>query len=111
VIIRMGAGLIIKSCSRLMDNSCKLEEGKIKEVLLRHKSQFLNFHELKTRGNGNIVFCELHLTVDGSLSVEKAHELTDHLEEELRNELPNANLAIHVEPKEKAHKQKRSKKD
>jgi cation diffusion facilitator family transporter len=99
LIARMGLGLIIKSSSRLMDNSCKEEEAKIREVLLRHKFRFIDFHDLKTRRNGNLVFCELHLSVDGSLSVNDAHELTDHLENELRTELPNANLTIHVEPK------------
>ena len=99
LIIRMGAGLVIKSSSRLMDNSCKVEEAKIQEVLFRHKYQFIDFHELKTRHNGNLVFCELHLLVGGSLSVAQAHDLTDHLENELKEELPNANLTIHIESK------------
>ena len=99
LIIRMGAGLVIKSSARLMDSSYKADEAKIQEILLRHKYQFIDFHELKTRRNGNLVFCELHLSVDGSLSVNDAHDLTDHLENELKQELPNANLTIHVEPK------------
>ncbi len=81
-----------------MDSSCKDEAAKIREVLLRHKFRFIDFHDMKTRRNGNQVFAELHLSVDGSLSVSEAHELTDHLEEELKAELPNANLTIHVEP-------------
>jgi cation diffusion facilitator family transporter len=99
LIIRMGVGLVIKSSSRLMDNSCKEEKAKIREVMLRHSYQFIDFHELKTRRNGNLVFCELHLSVDGSLSVAEAHDLTDHLESELKEELPNANLTIHIEPR------------
>jgi cation diffusion facilitator family transporter len=99
LIARMGLGLVRKSCGRLMDNSCKEEEAKIREVLLRHKFRFIDFHDMKTRRNGNLVFCELHLSVDGSLSVNEAHELTDHLENELKTELPNASLTIHVEPK------------
>ncbi len=102
LIAKMGLGLIIKSSSRLMDNSCKDEESKIREVLLRHKYRFIDFHDMKTRRNGSLVFCELHLSVDGSLSVEEAHDLTDHLENELKEELPNANMTIHVEPKKSA---------
>ncbi len=96
---RMGFGLVFKSCQHLMDDSCKEEERKIREVLLRHKFRFIDFHDMKTRRNGNQVFAELHLSVDGSLSVNEAHALTDHLEDELKGELPNANLTIHVEPK------------
>jgi len=99
LIARMGLSLVFKSGGRLMDNSCKTEEAKIREVLLRHSYRFIDFHDMKTRRNGNLIFCELHLSVDGSLSVNEAHELTDHLEDELKSELPNANLTIHVEPK------------
>jgi divalent metal cation (Fe/Co/Zn/Cd) transporter len=47
----------------------------------------------------NQVFCEPPLSVDESLSVKEAHDLTDHLENVLRDELPNANLTIRIEPK------------
>jgi len=99
LIAKMGIGLILKSSQPLMDTSCEEEEKKIREVLNRHKFRFIDFHDLKTRRNGNQVFCELHLSVDESLSVKEAHDLTDHLEKELRDELPNVNLTIHIEPK------------
>ena len=95
----MGFRLVYKSCQSLMDNACKAEEAKIREVLNRHKFRFIDFHDMKTRRNGSLVFAELHLSVDGSLSVNEAHDLTDHLEDELKGELPNASLTIHVEPK------------
>ena len=101
LVLRMGAGLVLKSSNRLMDQSCKEEEAKIIEVLGRHAFQFIDFHNLKTRRHGNQVFAELHLSVDGSLSVKEAHDLTDHLEQELKVEQPNVNLTIHVEPPQK----------
>jgi cation diffusion facilitator family transporter len=100
LVIRMGAKLVLKSSNRLMDQSCIDEEKKIKEILGRHAFQFIGFHDLKTRRHGNQVFAELHLSVDGSLSVKEAHDLTDQLEEELKKEQPNVNLTIHVEPPE-----------
>jgi len=101
LIVRMGMGLVLKSSNRLMDQSCIAEEEKIMEVLDRHSFQFIDFHDLKTRRHGNQVFAELHLSVDGSLSVKEAHDLTDQLEEELKEEQPNVNLTIHVEPPER----------
>ncbi|MCJ7613433.1 cation diffusion facilitator family transporter [Candidatus Bathyarchaeota archaeon] len=101
LIVRMGLGLILKSSNRLMDQSCVEEENKIMEVLGRHTFQFIDFHNLKTRRYGNQVFAELHLSVDGSLSVKEAHDLTDHLEEEMKEEQPNVNLTIHIEPPKK----------
>lgn len=99
LIARMGIGLVIKSSHHLMDRSCKEEEKKMREILLRHRFHFIDFHDLKTRRHGNQVFADLHLSVDGSLSVKDAHDLTNHLEEELKEELPNMTLTIHIEPK------------
>jgi cation diffusion facilitator family transporter len=99
LIARMGIGLVMKSSEHLMDRSAREEEDKIREVLSRHKVQFIDFHDVKTRRHGNQVFAELHLSVDGFLSVKEAHDLTDHLEEELKQELPTVNLTIHVEPR------------
>ncbi|MCJ7631247.1 cation diffusion facilitator family transporter, partial [Candidatus Bathyarchaeota archaeon] len=98
LISRIGIGLILKSSYGLMDQSCKEEEEKIKKVFFLHKSSFTNFHDVKTRRHGNQILAELHLSIDGSLSVEEAHELADHLEEELKDELPNITLTIHIEP-------------
>ena len=100
LIVKMGTGLVVKSSNRLMDQSCKKEEEKIMEVLGKHSYHFIDFHDLKTRRHGNQVFAELHLSVDGSLSVKEAHDLTEHLEEELKEEQPNVNLTIHIEPPE-----------
>jgi len=101
LIARMGIGLVLKSSSHLMDESYSIGEDKIREVLLRHKSQFIDFHKLRTRMHGGIVFADMHLTVDGALSVEDAHRLTDHLQEDLQKELPKLHVTIHVEPKQK----------
>jgi len=99
LIARMGIGLILKSSHHLMDRSCKEEEEKMKEILARHRFRFIDFHNVRTRRHGNQIFAELHLSVDGSLSVKEAHDLTDHLEEEIKEELPSMNLIIHIEPK------------
>jgi len=99
LIARMGAALVVKSSQNLMEQSCDEEEVKIKKVFIRHSSRFLDFHDLKTRRNGNLVLAELHLVVDSTISVKDAHHLTDHLEEDLQKELPNVNVTIHIESK------------
>jgi len=101
IIVRMGGGLIVKASNRLMDQSCAKEEKMIMETLKDHQFHFMDFHDLRTRRSGNQVFAELHLSIDGSLSVKEAHDLTDHLEEELKEKLPTINITIHVEPPQK----------
>jgi cation diffusion facilitator family transporter len=100
LIVRMGVRLVLKSSRGLMDDHSPEVEAMIMRLLDSHRPQFVDYHDLKTRRSGNRVFAELHLSVDGSLSVKEAHDFTDHLEEDLRRELPNVTITIHVEPPE-----------
>jgi cation diffusion facilitator family transporter len=98
LVLKMGVGLILRSGRGLMDDHVPEVEEKIRVLLERHQSQFVDFHDVKTRRSGNQVFAELHLSVDASLTVQEAHDFTDHLEEDIRNEMPDVSLTIHVEP-------------
>ena len=102
LIVRMGLKLVLKSAQGLMDDSAPKAEEKIKAILERHSSRYVDFHDLKTRRSGDQVFAELHLSVDAAMTVEEAHAFTDHLEEDLRNELSEVKITIHVEPSENA---------
>ncbi len=101
MVLRLGLGLVYKSGSGLMDESCPETEEKIRKLMERHKSQFVDYHNLKTRRSGDRVFAELHLSLDGSLSVQEAHDFTDHLEWDVENEVPGVDITIHVEPPRK----------
>ena len=98
LIMRMGAVIILKSSRILMDNHCPETEGKIEVLLDRHRSNFVDYHDIKTRRSGSQVFAELHLSIDGTMTVKEAHDFTDHLEYDLKKELPNVSVTIHIEP-------------
>jgi divalent metal cation (Fe/Co/Zn/Cd) transporter len=40
----------------------------------------------------------LHLVMRRNTSVEEAHDMCDHLEQDIKNCLPDASVVIHVEP-------------
>ena len=101
MVLRLGVGLVYKSGSGLMDESCPETEEKIRKLMDRHQSWFVDYHNLKTRRSGGRVFAELHLSVDGGVSVQDAHDFTDHLEWDVENELQNVDLIIHIEPPKK----------
>jgi cation diffusion facilitator family transporter len=98
LVFKMGTDLVLKSGSGLLDQAADDEQKKIEDLLNAHHPEFVDYHNVKTRRSGNKVFAELHLTVDPSITVQKAHDLTKHLEEDLRKELPEVSLTIHVEP-------------
>ncbi|MFH2111335.1 MAG: cation diffusion facilitator family transporter [Candidatus Bathyarchaeota archaeon] len=98
LVLRMGVSLLGKSSQGLMDHACPESEKRIMEIMNRHRSQFLDFHNLKTRRSGDRVYAELHMRVDGDLSVQEAHDLMDHLEADIRKEVPGMEITMHVEP-------------
>ncbi|MCL4459180.1 MAG: cation diffusion facilitator family transporter [Chloroflexi bacterium] len=74
------------------------EQERIAAIINDHYRRFVEFHDLRTRKAGSIHYVDLHLVVNPSLSVEQAHELCDHLEQDLEAAIPNCSVTIHVEP-------------
>ena len=96
LLIKMGIDVFRKTSQDLMDSSCEEEEKTIIAIL--EKSQgFMEYHELKTRRSGHKVFMEVHLCVDGDVSVSKAHDLTMRIEKELELAVPGIVPNIHIE--------------
>ena len=74
------------------------EEALIEATISEHMGELVGFHELRTRKAGSERYIELHVTMARDASIERAHSLCDHLEEDIRSRLPNTHVTIHVEP-------------
>ena len=87
-----------RSFGELMDARLPQEEEEaIKSCILEHE-QVADLHSLRTRRSGNQRYIDLHLRVSKNASVEEAHQLCDHLEQDIENKLKFSNVTIHVEP-------------
>jgi cation diffusion facilitator family transporter len=99
VIMKAAYDLTRRSFSDLIDHSIPLaDEQRIREIICDHASSYAGFHDLKTRRSGPEIFIEFHLVVPGTVSVLQSHDLSDHLESDLKIEFPRANITIHAEP-------------
>ena len=88
-----------KSFDGLMDTKLpKTEEDGIISCIMEHGGQLVAFHELRTRKAGSHRYIELHLVMPKNASVEEAHRMCDHLEQDIRKRLSRTNVTIHVEP-------------
>ena len=74
------------------------EEALIESTMSEHMGELVGFHELRTRKAGSERYIELHVTMARDASIERAHSLCDHLEEDIRSRLPHTHVTIHVEP-------------
>jgi ferrous-iron efflux pump FieF len=69
----------------------------IRTIVMSHP-EARGCHDLRTRSDGNCRFIELHLELDGHVTLARAHDITDDIEQRLRNGFPNAEILIHQEP-------------
>lgn len=74
------------------------EEALIESIMSEHMGELVGFHELRTRKAGSERYIELHMMMARDASVERAHSLCDHLEEDIKSRLPNIHVTIHIEP-------------
>lgn len=99
VIMKAAYDLTLKSYRDIIDYRLTDDEvSRITSIICDHQSDYVNFHGLRTRRAGPEIFIDLHLVVDKDISVEQSHDLTDHLETDLKLEFPRACVTIHVEP-------------
>ncbi len=56
------------------------------------------YHDFRSRDLGGAYFFEIHLELDGNLTLYKTHNLTDKVEEKIKNAFPNAQVIIHQDP-------------
>jgi len=82
----------------LSDEEFNDEERKKIIKIVKGFKEAKGLHELKTRSAGNKPFIQFHLELDGSLSLNKAHEISDRIAEKLMHEYPGAEIIIHQDP-------------
>ncbi len=98
-ILKVGYDTLRKSFGGLVDVRLpKAEEAEIKSCIIEHYSAVVSFHRLRTRKAGSQRYIDLHLVMPKNASVDEAHRMCDHLEQDIENRLHHASVTIHVEP-------------
>lgn len=99
IIIKSAYNVMSKSFDGLLDVKLpKTEEHEIISCIREHGTQLAGFHKLRTRKAGSHRYIDLHLVMPKDTSVKEAHRMCDHLEQDIKNRLPNISITIHVEP-------------
>ena len=61
-------------------------------------------HHTRTRQSGQTKFVQLHLELDENMSLKRAHEIADRVEDEIMALLPGSEVIIHQDPKDDSDK-------
>ena len=101
LILYESFNLFKKAYSPLLDTQIpEAEIDVIEKVLKRNLTDEMGYHMLRTRVSGYMRHVDLHLELPGSLSVTESHDLCDVIENDIKNEIRNIEIYIHIEPRE-----------
>ncbi|PCJ49357.1 MAG: divalent metal cation transporter FieF [Gammaproteobacteria bacterium] len=90
--------IIWESIQLLLDRELSDEiQQSIRDIVLNDKD-IEAIHELKTRESGFTKFIQLHLEMDGSMSLYQAHVISDRVMDALTKAFPGADILIHQDP-------------
>ncbi|MEF2071800.1 cation diffusion facilitator family transporter [Consotaella aegiceratis] len=102
-ILREGYNVVISSLSGLMDQAIDpVEELQMRDIISHNADGAIEVHDLRTRLAGRAIFIEFHLVVPEAMSVGKAHDICDRVEDALKAAFQGARVLIHVEPEAEA---------
>ena len=82
----------------LMDKELDLEIRKHVTKLIMETKSVKGYHDFRSRDMGGVYYFELHLELDGNLSLLEAHRLTDIVEQKIKSAYPKSQVLIHEDP-------------
>jgi ferrous-iron efflux pump FieF len=87
-----------KAIVQLMDQELPDDaRARIRQIALAHP-QVRAVHDLRTRAAGPDAFVQIHLEMDGDLTLKDAHRVSDAVETEILAAFPQAEVMIHQDP-------------
>ena len=99
-IIRVSILIIRPSIDELLEKSLPQEsENKILSII-QSFPDVSSPHHLRTRHIGNNIAIEIHIRMDGAMTLKEAHDITKKMERSLKDEFgKDTHIGIHMEPK------------
>ena len=97
--IAANAWIIVRDAlDMLMDRELPEEERERIYAIAGSHPDAVCAHDLKTRRSGHTTFVQLHLEMDPSITLLRAHQIADEVEEMIRKAFPDSEIIIHQDP-------------
>ena len=97
-ILKTAWSIASESLHMLMDRELPDDDRARIGRIVRAHPEVVDMHDLRTRLAGPQTFIQLHLELNGDLSLWDAHTISDQVEAELKSAFPGAEVIIHVDP-------------
>ena len=90
--------VFISAGNQLMDRELdETQRAEIKHIILSHPL-VRGLHDLRTRRAGTNIFIQCHIELDGDISLNQAHRISDSVEAQVMAAFPTAEVMIHQDP-------------
>ncbi|MDX8384722.1 MAG: cation diffusion facilitator family transporter [Ghiorsea sp.] len=90
--------IVVLAVDELMDKELSNAERDEIKTMVRAFEGVLGMHDLRTRKAGLTCFIQLHLELDGKLTLIQAHVISDQVEAMLKERWEDAEVIIHEDP-------------
>jgi len=98
IVIFVSGELGVRSIQALLDAAPKNgEREQIIQQVGRIKG-ITDVHAVRIRSSGAGWFVDMHVTMDGNMSLNDSHALTEKVEAKVRSILPKSDVTVHMEP-------------
>jgi cation diffusion facilitator family transporter len=97
IVIYISAELGYRTISALLDTAPKGLAEKVEKVAASVNG-VVNAHAIRIRPSGAHTFIDMHITMDGSCTLNEAHAATEVIEKAIRGIISPADITVHVEP-------------
>lgn len=100
VLILKAAVNILRHSVNVLCDSSVIEESRIESAVLEVEG-VRKCHRIRTRGRQDAVHVDLHVLVDGGMTVDQAHGLAHRISDKLKGEIQGVcDVITHIEPEE-----------
>lgn len=99
-ILWTGFMLMRRSFAGLLDTAIPSSEiSEVEKIFIEYRRRYgVQFHALRTRQAGARRFISFHPLVPDAWPVDRAHQLSEEIEERIRSLVPKAITLSHIEP-------------
>ena len=102
MLVKTSVDLVRGSMNDLTDGSLPEETEQEIMTIIRSVPDVIDPHNLRTRRLGNRIAIEVHVRMNGSASLQEAHEHASLIEHKLRDRFgSNTPVSVHMEPEKK----------
>ena len=100
LIAKTGFTFSWNSLHDLMDRATSAHEvEKIKQLIIS-LPEVKGYHKLRTRKMGDAIFVDVHIELDGEMTVKQSHDIETQIRKKVSANLPVFDMMIHIDPYE-----------